>query len=119
MYSISQDEMHDIPDFWFEEYKKMGINIDIINKDSEYYWDKTILDYFNTYGTEFFKKEAIWDINWVEKANYYKYKNPEKFRDPRNKFQRFIHAWLKKTQADYNKLSVRIVSKLLKLLFKQ
>ena len=119
MYSIKQDEMHDIPDFWFEEYKKMGINIDVINKDDEYYWDKTVLDYFDTYGTEFFKKEAIWDISWVEKANYYKYKNPEKFRDPRNKFQKFIHKWLKKTQADYNKLSVRIVSKLLKLLFKQ
>lgn len=119
MYSISLDEMHDIPDFWFKEYKKMGINIDVINKDSEYYWDKTVLDYFNTYGTEFFKKEAIWDINWVEKANYYKYKNPEKFRDPRGKFQKHIHVWLKKTQADYNKLSVRIVSKLLKLLFKQ
>ena len=119
MYSISQDEMHDIPDFWFKEYKKMGINIDVINKDSEYYCDKTVLDYFNTYGTEFFKKEAIWDINWVEKANYYKYKNSEKFRDPRGKFQKHIHVWLKKTQADYNKLSVRIVSKLLKILFKQ
>jgi hypothetical protein len=119
MYPISQDEMHDIPDFWFKEYKKMGINIDVINKDSEYYCDKTVLDYFNTYGTEFFKKEAIWDINWVEKANYYKYKNSEKFRDPRGKFQKHIHEWLKKTQADYNKLSVRIVSKLLKILFKQ
>lgn len=119
MYSINLDEMHDIPDFWFKKYKKMGINIDVINKDSEYYWDKTVLDYFNTYGTEFFKKEAIWDINWVEKANYYKYKNPNKFKDPRSRFQKFIHEWLKKTQADYSKLSVRIVSKLLKLLFKQ
>ena len=119
MYSIKPDEMHDIPEFWFEEYKKMGINIDAVNKDGEYYWDKTVLDYFNTYGTEFFKEEAIWDINWVEKANYYKYKNPEKFKDPRNKFQRFIHEWLKRTQGDYSKLSVRIVSKLLKIFFKQ
>ena len=119
MYSISQGEMHDIPDSWFEEYKKIGINIDTINKDSEYYWDKTVLDYFETYGTVFFKKEAIWDINWVEKANYYKYKNPEQFEDPRNRLQKFIHEWLKKTQAYYKKLSVRIVSKLLKLFFKQ
>jgi len=119
MYSISQDEMHDIPDFWFEEYKNMGININTVNKDSNYYWDKTVLNYFDTYGTDFFKREAIWNINWVEKASCYKYENSERFVDPRSKFQKHIHEWLKKTQADYNKLSVRIVSKLLKLLFKQ
>ena len=119
MYSINQNELHDIPDLWFDEYKKIGINIDAINKDKEPYWDKTVLDYFNKYGTDFFKKEAIWDVNWVEKANYYKYKNPEQFRDPRNRFQKFIHEWLKKTQSDYNKLGVRIISKLIKILFKQ
>jgi glycosyltransferase involved in cell wall biosynthesis len=119
MYSIRQDEMHNIPDLWFAEYKKRGINIDSVNKTDEYYWNKIVLDYLVTYGPEFFRKVAIWDINWVEKANNYKYKNSEKFRDPRSKFQKFVHGWLKKTQADYNKLSVRVVSKLLKIFFKQ
>ena len=27
MYSVRPDEIHDIPDFWFAEYKKRGINI--------------------------------------------------------------------------------------------
>lgn len=119
MYSVKPDEIHDIPDFWFAEYKKMGINIDEVNKEGNYYWDKAVLDYLDKYGTKFFREEAIWDVNWVEKAKYYKYENPKKFKDPRNIFNKLIHWWLKRTQKDFNKLSVRIVAKLLKVFFKK
>jgi hypothetical protein len=78
-----------------------------------------VLEYFKKYGTLFFSKEAIWDIDWVISAKIKGYENPESFKDPRSKFQKLIHSWLKKTQLNYGRLDVRIISKILKVIFKR
>jgi len=119
MYSIKKDEIIKIPEEWFEEYKKLGINIKEIKKESNYYWDKIVLEYFEKYGALFFSKEAIWDIDWVISAKINGFENPESFKDPRSKFQKLIHTWLKRTQLNYGRLDIRIISKILKVIFKR
>lgn len=119
MYSIKKDEIKKIPNEWFEEYEKLGINLKEIKKETNYYWDKIVLEYFKKYGTIFFSKEAIWDIDWVLTAKMNGFENPDIFKDPRSKFQKLIHSWLKKTQLNYGRLDIRIISKILKLIFKR
>ena len=119
MYALKKDQIKKVPIEWFENYDKLGIDVTKINKEYNYYWDKIVLNYFEKYGVDFFSKEAIWDLNWVEIARFYGYKEPEKFIDPRKKYQKIIHNWLKKTQSRYSRLDVRIISKILKIFFGQ
>jgi len=115
MHSIKKEDIKVIPEIWFSEYLKRGIDIKNITKEIKYYWDEEVIGYFNKYGTSFFKKEYIWDIDWNKKAREYGYNI--NFGDPRNLLQKIIHSWLKKTQMDSRKLYVRVIDKLLKKIF--
>ena len=117
MYSVKKSDMRKIPKSWFSEYLKMGIDVSKKLKDKFYYWDKEILEYFKKYGTSFFAREAVWDVNWQDIAKLYGYNDGRRFSDPRNYFQKIIHSWLKKTQYNLNNLGIRIVDKILKKLF--
>ncbi len=72
------------------------------------------------YGTDYFRREAIWDVDWQEKARQYGLKNPEKYVDPRGWLNKIIHLWLKTTQPLYPyspfRLVLRIKNKLKRLL---
>ncbi len=118
MYSVGKTDLNAIPDNWFNDYLKLGIDLKYIKKDNNYYWDRIVLDYFNKYGVNLFSKEYLWDVSWVDKALFYGCGSTEKYRDPRKALQKTIHFWLKKTQPFYKKLFVRAVDKLLKILFK-
>ena len=118
MYSVCKKDLKKIPDIWFKEYLKLGIDLKSIKKDNNYYWDRIVLDYFNKYGINLFSKEFLWEINWFDKAVFYGYNNPEKYKYPRKALHKIIHFWLKKTQFYHKKLFVRAVDKLLKILFK-
>jgi len=119
MYALRKDQIKEVPIEWFEDYNKLGIDVTTIYKEGKHYWNEIILSYFDKYGANFFSKEAIWDIDWLETAKLYGYKEPEKFLDPRKKYQKMIHNWLKKTQNHYDRLDVRIISKILKVFFGQ
>lgn len=118
MYSIRRNDFKPVPGSWFKGYFDLGIDLTKIKKEDNYYWDKLVLDYFEKYGASFFSKEAIWDIDWIEKARLYKYSNFEKFKDPRDKTKKFLHWWLKKTQPNSANFFVRGVDKILRLLVK-
>ena len=117
MYSIKKEDLKVLPDEWFEDYLKLGINIMDIKKDTNYYWDKKVLDYFDTFSTSLFIKESIWDIDWTKKANSYRLSSNDKYKDPRNIFIKLVHSWLRITQPFYKKFFVRGIDKLLKTLF--
>lgn len=117
MYALKRNQIKGVPVEWFEDYDKLGIDVTKIYKEKSHYWDKIVLNYFTKYGADFFSKEAIWDLDWVEIAKLYGYGEPEKFFDPRKKYQKMIHNWLKKTQSHYYRLDVRIIAKILKVFF--
>lgn len=117
MYSIKKEDLKVLPDEWIEGYLKQGINIKDIKRDTNYYWDKRVLDYFDVFGTSLFLRESIWDIDWTKKTNSYRLSNNDKYKDPRNIFIKLVHLWLRKTQPFYKNFLVRGIDKLLKVLF--
>ena len=117
MYSVKKDELKKIPENWFSYYLKLGIDLNSVNKEENYYWDKIVLDYIKKYGKNFFSKESIWGIDWVQKAKEYGYKDLDEFKDPRNIFQKLLHWYLKKTQYYQYFLFIRAIDRLLIKLF--
>ncbi|MCL6087390.1 MAG: glycosyltransferase family 2 protein [Actinobacteria bacterium] len=120
MYSIKKHDMYKIPEEWFENYYRFGIDIKTIIKDDFYYWDKKVLNYLDEFEAKFFSKEAIWDFNWQKISKDWNYSEEQsyKFRDPRNIFQKMVHFWLKKTQLDHLSFLVRLIDKILINIFK-
>ena len=118
MYSVKDSEVKTVPDYWLSEYLKMGINLKDIKIEGNYYWDKQVLNYFKEFGTKYFSKISLWDVNWSEKATYFKMNYLKNLYDPRTVFEKFVHRWLKRTQKDYNSLFNRLISKILKIAFK-
>lgn len=118
MYAIQKSEIKKIPDEWFSYYKDMGIDLKIVNKQKYYYWDGKVLEYFDRYGTQFFKREDIWDIDWKATALEYGCKDIGIYKDPRNLFLKIFHLWLRKTQYNHENIFVRVIDKILKIFFK-
>ena len=111
MYAVQADDLHNIPDWWFEGYSRQGIDMTSILKDRPYHWDKDLIEYLREYGTKFFARDQIWDINWEKIAREYGYSAEEAahFKDPRNLIQKTIHRWLQRTQSHSKALIVRKV----------
>jgi glycosyltransferase involved in cell wall biosynthesis len=109
MYSFPKDHYAPIPQKWFEDYGKLGIDISSVYCEGKLFWDREILNLFDQYGTAYFKREAIWDVDWVDKARMYGKANPEVYKDPRSKWYRKIQTYLSKTQPQKNKFQVKQV----------
>ena len=118
MYAIKKNELHPVPDEWFSYYLQNGIDLKDIKIESDYYWDRQVLDYFKKYGTAFFKRIDLWYINWKEVALKYGYTDLEDFRYPHNIMDRLVLFWLKKTQYNHENILVRIIDKILVKIFK-
>jgi len=118
MYSVKKNELKKIPENWFSYYLKLGINLRLINKEYNYYWDNIVLNYIKEYGANLFSKESIWNIDWVEKAKECGYKNFNNFKDPRSIFQKLLYWYLKKTQYYQDCLFIRAIDKMLIKLFR-
>jgi hypothetical protein len=118
MFAIQKSELRKIPDEWFGYYKDHGIDLKIVNKQKYYYWDARVLEYFDKYGPEFFKKDDIWDIDWEAAALENGCKDTGKYKDPRNVFLKMFHSWLRKTQYSHGNIFVRAIDKILKIFFK-
>ena len=118
MYAIKKSEVKIIPDEWFGYYRQSGIDLAIVNKQKYYYWEKLVLEFFDKYGTQFFKKEDIWSIDWEVVASEYGCKDTNRYKDPRNFFLKIVHFWLRKTQYNHLNIFVRVIDKILKIFFR-
>lgn len=84
---------------WIQGYEQRGIDMTSVNRDGIYRWDKEVLQFFDEHGTARFKRLAIWDTDWSRlHAEIYPDKPRKLFLDPRNRFDRFVHRWLRRTQ---------------------
>ncbi len=99
MYAVRKDEMEKVPDWWLEGYVQRGVDISRMPRFETYWWDREILSYMEKYGAAHFRREAIWDVDWVKKARSLGLKDPGKFSDPRTLAEKVGHLWLAKTQA--------------------
>jgi len=58
-------QLREIPQEWFENYRLKGIDMTSVPKDSLYWWDKEVINLFVEFGNKKFRKEAIWDYDWL------------------------------------------------------
>jgi hypothetical protein len=114
---IKNENIKSLNKDWLLGYIKNGIDMTIDNHDEVFWYDREVLKFFDYNGTKKFRREAIWDVNWEQLANNLgKTLNAFQYKDPRGRNERYIHMWLKKTQDASNKLSVRIIQKILRQL---
>lgn len=95
MYEVSDAELLEVKEEWFDYYLANNIAIKDIKKEEIYWWDRAVLEYFQHYGTRAFKKLDIWDTDWNKLANHFNIECRAANNDPRSFLDKLIHAWLK------------------------
>lgn len=116
MYAINSSELQKLQPKWFSGYQQQGIDMFSVNRQGFYRWDKEVLAYFNEYGTAKFRRETIWDVNWLEIAKKINDKSSVTgVYDPRNNSEKYIHNWLKKTQPHASNPVVKLIQFSLRL----
>jgi hypothetical protein len=117
MYAIPKNQIIPIPEDWIEKYMELGINILSVIKEESNWFENQTFDLLDKYGSVFFKKIYIWDIDWSERAKINNRQNDFKYLDPRSIFEKVIFLWLKSTQSKLNIRFYRRIDKILKLIF--
>lgn len=105
MYAVPKEQLLPLDKDWFKGYEDAGINMYSVRKEDHYYWDDIVINYFKEYGTKRFSKIALWDKKW------------DGFPDPRNIWEKLVHWYLKNTQMVQESLPIRIMDRLLKIVF--
>jgi len=105
-----------IPREWLDRYVRSGIDMTSTNIDGTYGTDREVLDYMATHGARRFSRQAIWDVDWAALAKVHGFDRPERFADPRTKFEKRVHAWLAVSQGPGRVFALknRIISKFLR-----
>ena len=112
MDAVPKAEIKTLQKKWFAGYEEREIDMTSTNCDSSYWWDQEVINWFDTFGTAPFKKLDIWDVNWNDIAKKLGI-HSQVYSDPRSKFDKFAHRWLRKTQAVPN-YRTRLVEKIIK-----
>jgi hypothetical protein len=91
-----------VPREWIQGYEDRGIDMSSVNRDGIYRWDREVLEYFREHGAKKFKRLAIWDADWTKlRDELYPEESTNGRLDPRSKFDKLVHQWLKSTQPDF------------------
>jgi glycosyltransferase involved in cell wall biosynthesis len=105
-----------VEDRWFAGYEQRGIAIRTVQCDPHSWFELELLKLFEQHGAARFRKLAVWDADWPALARHHGFDRPERFADPRSKWERAVHRWLRQTQDHQARISVRLISKFLGLL---
>lgn len=95
-YSVSNNKpaVQTLPNEWIQAYDELGIDLTSVVYGYDYSHDYRLLDYLDQYGTSYFRMVEIWDKDWVQFATGKK-PNPERFKDPRNAFDRLVFKYMR------------------------
>jgi glycosyltransferase involved in cell wall biosynthesis len=99
---VPPNRIKPVPTEWIQGYEQSGIDMTTVNRQGHYRWDKEVLQFFDEHGTEKFRRLAIWDTDWSRLySELYPDKRGELFSDPRSRFDKLVHRWLRGTQRYY------------------
>jgi len=110
MYALPKEKIEVLPTKWIADYLKLKIDVHNNNISTLYWWDEKVMDYFDQYGIEYFKKLSIWDVNWMKIAQKWRRANNE-YYDPRTFADKCIQLFLKISQKYQNYYIVRKLEK--------
>lgn len=107
-------DLHPVRPEWFAAYEQAGIDFRSLACEPVTWWDREVAGMLQEHGPEFFRRIAIWDKDWNAFAKQTGMTGVD-FSDPRSRFERIAHSWLKRTQQRRGTLAVRVFEKLLRL----
>lgn len=99
MNAIGADELRTVPDWWFDDYERMGIDLRSVVKGRTYWWDRELLHLFEKRGTREFSQLAIWDVDWTAIARDNSFEGSVDTRDPRDLLEKLFHRYASMTQS--------------------
>jgi glycosyltransferase involved in cell wall biosynthesis len=119
--SLISNQIRPIPQHWLQGYVDRGIDMTSIHRPYRPWWDKELIDLLDKHGPDHFRKQNIWGPDW-EAIHEEIYGRPpsRSLKDPRNKFEKWVHRWLAASQKYYQPYNrtwdIRIYEKVLHLL---
>jgi hypothetical protein len=96
---------------WLDEYRAESKN-----SEKCYWWDGAVLNYFDQYSVDRFRKINIWDVDWNKKAELLG-RQTGAYRDPRTVNDKLVHNFIKKYREELKlkkRLPFKLVDKLAK-----
>jgi hypothetical protein len=118
MLAVTKEQMIAIPDEWFKDYERLGIDISSVYCETMNWFEEQGLKMIEQNGAARFRKLNIWDIDWAEKAKQWGRSDFSIYKDPRSRMDKYIQSWLLKTQAKLHLRKYRRIDRLIKLVFK-
>lgn len=103
---------------WFEGWEKKGIDISSIENHKINYFDLSVIEKFDKYGTDKFKYQDIWNIDWNELITFSKNNNLLSkniiFTNPKKKLMiRLYHAYMRIT------IDIKIIRLIERIIFRK
>jgi hypothetical protein len=112
---LPPQKVKNIPESWYKFYQNTGINLLNIKDDGEHWWDKELYQLLLKHGPEYFKKQAIWYVDWSKAGSKYFPASSHSIQDPRNAFDKMVHSWLKSSQSNPSSIINRAVAKFVRV----
>jgi hypothetical protein len=116
MDAINRNDYLSLAKEWTQGYIDAGIDMTSVATSLFYWWDDEVLKWLIEHGARKFSKCDIWDFDWMAFSKMHGTAiGTNNLGDPRSRLEKWIHAWLRQTQARHRNFSVRCVEMLLKL----
>lgn len=112
---INKSTLQPVLDKWLDAYQELGIDMTSVSREGYFYWDKEVLNMISKFGAETFKRENIWQVDWVDYANHLNEQQitSNRYTDPRTPLERWLHKWLARTQNNQHTWLIRAFQGLL------
>jgi glycosyltransferase involved in cell wall biosynthesis len=97
---------------WTDGYKRRGIDVTSIVRESAFRWDRLVLGFFEEHGTRRFRRINIWRPDWTRIARDEGLDGVDT-RDPRSRIDRMVFRYLDATQPRRHTRMIRWMDRLL------
>jgi len=112
---LKPQEVKNIPELWYKPYRNWGVDLLSIKDDGDHWWDKELYELLVKHGPGYFKKQAIWYVDWSKVGNKYFPESSNSLRDPRSAFDKMVHSWLESSQSNPNSILNRAIAKFIRI----
>ena len=116
MYALKNKKLK-IPINWLKKYELRNINLKHYEPEKQFWYDEEILKLLDKHSSSYFRKIAIWNINWHKKAREFKKTNSKSYNNPQSILDRIIYRYLFLTQKWINKSLINYTDRKIKRYF--
>jgi hypothetical protein len=111
--SWDKSEIHPVRPEWLSAYEAAGLDFRALKSEPITWWDREVLQMLREHGPAYFRKLAIWGVNWNNVAAELGLGETD-LGDPRSTSERVVHKLLAATQNRRATWTVRGFERLLR-----